>query len=264
MSRILIVDDEPAIAELISINLRHAGFAVSVAADADEARRSVADALPDLVLLDWMLAGESGPAMTRHWRSQAGTRELPIIMVSARADDADKVLGLDAGVDDYVTKPFSLVELVARIRAVLRRREPAAVEAAIEIGPLTISPSTHRVTAHGREARLGATEFRLLHHLMTQPERVHDRSQLLSRVWGEHSRIETRTVDVHIKRLRDSLGQIDCDHMIETVRGAGYRLADPALPEASVRAVSSSGRRDAPASIRPGNPIEPALPRASP
>jgi two-component system phosphate regulon response regulator PhoB len=227
MSRILVVEDESAIAELISINLRHAGFEITIASDAEQAQVAVDGVMPSLVVLDWMLPGMSGHALARHWRGQARTRELPIIMLAARADEADKVSGLDAGADDYLTKPFSANELLARIRAVLRRRAPDALDAAVAVGPLTINPATRRVTSLGREVKLGATEFRLLHFLMTHPERVHSRTQLLDRVWGDHVFIEERTVDVHVKRLREALSPVSCQQMIETVRGAGYRLANP-------------------------------------
>ena len=227
MSRILVVEDEPAIAELISINLRHAGFEVTIAGDAEQAQVAVDGILPSLVVLDWMLPGQSGLALARAWRAQPRTRELPIIMLTARADEGDKVAGLDAGADDYLAKPFSASELLARIRAVLRRRSPEALDHAVTVGALTIDPATRRVTSQGREVKIGATEFRLLHFLMTHPERVHSRAQLLDRVWGDHVFIEERTVDVHIKRLRETLTPVDCQHMIETVRGAGYRLARP-------------------------------------
>jgi len=224
MSRILVVEDEPAIAELISINLRHAGFEVTIAGDAEQAQVAVDGILPSLVVLDWMLPGQSGHALARAWRAQPRTRELPIIMLTARAEEADKIAGLDAGADDYLTKPFSANELLARIRAVLRRRSPEALDTAVVVGALTIDPATRRVTSQGREVKVGATEFRLLHFLMTHPERVHSRAQLLDRVWGDHVFIEERTVDVHVKRLRESLSGVNCQHMIETVRGAGYRM----------------------------------------
>jgi two-component system phosphate regulon response regulator PhoB len=224
MSRILVVEDEPAIAELISINLRHAGFEVTIAGDAEQAQVAVDGILPSLVVLDWMLPGQSGHALARAWRAQPRTRELPIIMLTARADEADKVAGLDAGADDYLTKPFSANELLARIRAVLRRRSPESLDSAVTVGALTIDPATRRVTSQGREVKVGATEFRLLHFLMTHPERVHSRAQLLDRVWGDHVFIEERTVDVHVKRLRESLSSVNCQQMIETVRGAGYRM----------------------------------------
>ena len=227
MSRILVVEDEPAIAELISINLRHAGFEVTIAGDAEQAQVAVDGVLPSLVVLDWMLPGQSGHALARAWRAQTRTRELPIIMLTARADEADKVAGLDAGADDYLAKPFSANELLARIRAVLRRRSPESLDSAVTVGALTIDPATRRVTSQGREVKLGATEFRLLHFLMTHPERVHSRAQLLDRVWGDHVFIEERTVDVHVKRLRESLSSVNCQQMIETVRGAGYRMTHP-------------------------------------
>jgi two-component system, OmpR family, phosphate regulon response regulator PhoB len=225
MSRILVVEDEPAIAELISINLRHAGFEVTLAGDAEQAQAAVDDVLPSLVILDWMLPGKSGHALARQWRLAPRTRDLPVIMLTARADEADKVSGLDAGADDYLTKPFSVNELLARIRALLRRRSPDALDAVVEVGALSLNPASHRVVGNGREVKIGATEFKLLHFLMSHPERVHSRNQLLDRVWGDHVFIEERTVDVHIKRLRETLSAVDCQHMIETVRGAGYRLA---------------------------------------
>ncbi|MCE4557732.1 phosphate regulon transcriptional regulator PhoB [Roseateles cellulosilyticus] len=224
MSRILVVEDESAIAELISINLRHAGFEVTLAGSATQAQYEVDRVLPDLVVLDWMLPGQSGVALARQWRGAARTKELPIIMLTARAEEGDKIAGLDAGADDYVTKPFSTNELLARIRAVLRRKAPEALDSAVEIGPLLLDPGTRRVSRDGVEVKLGPTEFRLLHFLMTHPERVHSRSQLLDRVWGDHVFIEERTIDVHVKRLREALERVQCARMIETVRGAGYRL----------------------------------------
>jgi len=181
-----------------------------------------------------MLPGESGLALARRWRSQARTRELPIIMLTARADEADKVGGLDAGADDYLTKPFSTNELMARIRALLRRKAPEALDAAVEVAGLRLDPATRRVTRNRLpgggdvEIKLGPTEFRLLHFLLTHPERVHSRAQLLDRVWGDHVFIEERTVDVHVKRLREALAPAACSQMIETVRGAGYRLTQHA------------------------------------
>lgn len=233
MSRVLVVEDESAIAELISINLRHAGYEVVIAAAADQAQSEVDRVLPDLVLLDWMLPGQSGLMLARRWRSEARTRDLPIIMLTARADEGDKVNGLDAGADDYLTKPFSTNELMARIRALLRRKAPEALDAAVDVAGLRLDPATRRVTraVPGRgevEVKVGPTEFRLLHFLMTHPERVHSRAQLLDRVWGDHVFIEERTVDVHVKRLREALSPIGCAQMIETVRGAGYRLTQQA------------------------------------
>jgi two-component system phosphate regulon response regulator PhoB len=224
MSQVLVVEDEAAIAELMSFNLRHAGYEVVIAATADEALAQADKVLPDLVILDWMLPGQSGLSLAKRWRSQQRTRELPIIMLTARADEVDKISGLDAGADDYLTKPFSPQELMARIRAVLRRKAPQALDAAVAVGSLALDPSTRRVTRGGQEVRLGPTEFRLLHFFMTHPERVHSRAQLLDRVWGDHVFIEERTVDVHVKRLREALSPVQCAGMLETVRGAGYRL----------------------------------------
>ena len=228
MSRVLVVEDESAIAELISINLRHAGYEVSVAADADAAQVLIDRVLPDLVLLDWMLPGQSGLQLAKRWRGVARTRELPIIMLTARSEEADKISGLDAGADDYLVKPFSTKELLARIRAVLRRKAPEALDSAVEVAGLRLDPATRRVTrsidGEPREVRIGPTEFRLLHFLMTHTERVHSRAQLLDRVWGDHVFIEERTVDVHVKRLREALTPVQCAALIETVRGAGYRL----------------------------------------
>ena len=224
MSRILIVEDEPSIAELIAINLRHAGFDVVHAATAEQAQAEIDRILPDLAILDWMLPGQSGLALAKAWRSQARSRDLPLIMLTARSEEGDKISGLDAGADDYLTKPFSPNELMARIRAVLRRKAPEALDAAVEIAGLRIDPSTRRVSRNGVDIRLGPTEFRLLHFLMAHPERVHSRAQLLDRVWGDHVFIEERTVDVHVKRLREALSPVNAARMVETVRGAGYRV----------------------------------------
>jgi len=228
MTRILVVEDEPAIAELVALNLRHAGYEVAIAGTADAASQEVAKVLPGLALVDWMLPGHSGLSLARNWRSQERTRDLPIIMLTARGEEADKVAGLESGADDYVTKPFSPKELLARVRAVLRRRAPQALDDEVVAGTLVLDPAARRVSVGAgdgaREVRLGPTEFRLLHFLMTHPERVHSRGQLLDRVWGDHVFIEERTVDVHIKRLREALGP-ESAAMIETVRGAGYRFA---------------------------------------
>jgi len=233
MSRVLVVEDESAIAELISLNLRHAGYEVTLAASAEQAQAAVDGVLPDLVLLDWMLPGQSGLSLARRWRGDARTRELPIIMLTARADETDKVAGLDAGADDYLAKPFSTNELMARIRAVLRRKAPEALDSAVDLGGLRLDPGTRRVSRGDIELKLGPTEFRLLHFLMTHPERVHSRAQLLDRVWGDHVFIEERTVDVHVKRLREALSPANCAQMVETVRGAGYRLTQQvAAPQA--------------------------------
>jgi two-component system phosphate regulon response regulator PhoB len=220
--RILIVEDEPAIAELIAVNLRHGGFAPVVAEDSVSAQRELDAVLPDAILLDWMLPGQSGIALARHWRKQARTKSIPILMLTARGDEPDKVAGLDAGADDYITKPFSTQELLARIRAVLRRRAPESVNDSVTVGALILDAATHRISYQGQELKLGPTEFKLLHYLMKHAERVHSRSALLDKVWGDHVFIEERTVDVHVKRLREALGAAGA--MVETVRGAGYRL----------------------------------------
>ncbi len=220
--RVLIVEDEPSIAELISVNLRHNGFQPVWAEDGIAAQRELDAVLPDVILLDWMLPGQSGLALARKWRGDARARTVPILMLTARGDEPDKVAGLDAGADDYITKPFSTQELLARIRAVLRRRAPEQVGDSVSIAGLVLDASTHRVSWKERPLKVGPTEFKLLHYLMKHPERVHSRSQLLDKVWGDHVFIEERTVDVHVKRLRESLGAAGA--MIETVRGAGYRL----------------------------------------
>ncbi|HEX7272466.1 MAG TPA: phosphate regulon transcriptional regulator PhoB [Casimicrobiaceae bacterium] len=227
MPSILVVEDEPAIQELLRVNLEDAGFNVRTVADAESALAQIRHALPDLLLLDWMLPGQSGLALARGLRGEARTRELPIIMVTARGEEADRVAGLEAWVDDYVTKPFSPRELKARIKAVLRRRAPEAAQETLTVGPLRLDPTTHRVTAGDRLVQLGPTEFRLLRFLMARPERVHSRAHLLDQVWGDHVYIEERTVDVHIRRLRLALEPAECARMIETVRGGGYRLASP-------------------------------------
>jgi two-component system phosphate regulon response regulator PhoB len=224
---ILAVEDEPAILELLKVNLVDAGYEVLTSPDAENAEQLLKDVLPDLVLLDWMLPGRSGLDWARSLRANPRTRELPIIMLTARADEADKVVGLEAWVDDYVTKPFSPRELKARIKAVLRRRAPEAAQEPLEVGPLKLDPGTHRVTADGAAVALGPTEFRLLRFFLARPERVHTRMQLLDQVWGDHVYIEERTVDVHIRRLRLALEPFGRAGMIETVRGAGYRLAAP-------------------------------------
>ncbi len=222
---ILVVEDEPAILELLTVNLADAGYAVDGVADAEAAQSRLKEALPDLLLLDWMLPGQSGLSLARQLRADARTKDLPIIMVTARTDEADKVAGLEAWVDDYVTKPFSPRELKARIKAVLRRRAPEAAQEVLAVGGLALDPATHRVTAKGQPVPIGPTEFRLLRFFLARPERVHTRTQLLDQVWGDHVYIEERTVDVHIRRLRLALEPFGLDRMIETVRGTGYRLA---------------------------------------
>ena len=226
--RILIVEDEPAIAELIAVNLTHGGFLPVIAGDSVAAQRELDAVLPDAILLDWMLPGQSGLALARHLRKQARTKAIPILMLTARGDEPDKVAGLDAGADDYITKPFSTQELLARIRAVLRRRAPESVNDAVSVGDLVLDAATHRISYRGQELKLGPTEFKLLHYLMKHAERVHSRSTLLDKVWGDHVFIEERTVDVHVKRLREALGAAGV--MVETVRGAGYRLTALATP----------------------------------
>lgn len=228
-ARILVVEDEPAIQALIAANLKRAGHEAIAALDAETARRQVDEVLPDLVLLDWMLPGMSGLEFARRLRAEPRTRHVPIIMLTARGEEGDKVQGLTTGADDYVTKPFSPKELLARIQAVLRRQKPQAAEDAVEVGGLKLDPVTHRVMADGKAVSLGPTEFRLLHFLMTHAERVHSRVQLLDQVWGDHVFVEERTVDVHIRRLRASLEATGHDALIQTVRGSGYRLsAEPA------------------------------------
>jgi two-component system phosphate regulon response regulator PhoB len=227
MGRILVVEDESAIVELISINLRYEGHDVRTAASPERADHFVREALPDLVVLDWMLPGESGLSLARRWRADQRTRDLPIIMLTARSQEQDLLQGLDAGADDYLSKPFSISELLARIRAVLRRKAPESLDTPVEVGPLKLDPRARRVFSGQTEVSVGPTEFRLLRYLMTHPERVHTRAQLLDRVWGDHVFIEERTVDVHIMRLRGALAVAGGAELIETVRGAGYRLARP-------------------------------------
>jgi len=231
LPRVLVVEDEPSIAELIAVNLRHNGFAPTIVFDGAAAQREIDAVLPDLILLDWMLPGESGAVLARQWRKHERTKGVPIIMITARSDEGDKVQGLDAGADDYVTKPFSTQELLARIRAVLRRRAPEVVSDSVQVGDLSLDAATYRVTFRGQELKVGPTEFKLLHYLMKHAERVHTRATLLDKIWGDHVFIEERTVDVHIKRLRESLGEAAA--LIETVRGAGYRLSVQALNNAS-------------------------------
>ncbi len=228
LPKVLVVEDEPAIAELIAVNLRHNGFLPVWAEDGASAQRELDAVLPDVILLDWMLPGQSGLQLARKWRADARTRAIPILMLTARGDEPDKVAGLDAGADDYITKPFSTQELLARIRAVLRRRAPEQASEALEGGGLRLDAAAHRVSFNGQELRLGPTEFKLLRYLMAHPERVHSRTQLLDKVWGDHVFIEERTVDVHVKRLREALGPASA--AVETVRGAGYRFSAQAEP----------------------------------
>jgi len=220
--RVLIVEDESSIAELIAVNLRHNGFDPIWAEEGESAQREIDTLVPDLILLDWMLPGQSGLTLARQWRKDPRTKATPILMLTARGDEPDKIAGLDAGADDYITKPFSTQEMLARIRAVLRRRAPEQAAERVEIGELVLDAATHRVTWQGHALKVGPTEFKLLAYLMRHSERVHSRAQLLDKVWGDHVYIEERTVDVHVKRLRESLA--GAASMVETVRGAGYRL----------------------------------------
>jgi two-component system, OmpR family, phosphate regulon response regulator PhoB len=222
LPRVLIVEDEPAIAELIAVNLRHNGFQPIWAMDAVTAQKELDEILPDVILLDWMLPGESGLVLAKKWRSSSRSQAIPILMLTARGDEADRVAGLESGADDYIVKPFSPRELLARIRAVLRRRAPEQSAGVVTIGDLTLDADTYRVSWKQQPLKVGPTEFKLLQYLMRHPERVHSRGQLLDKVWGDHVFIEERTVDVHVKRLRESLGE--ASGLIETVRGAGYRL----------------------------------------
>ena len=222
---ILVVEDEPAIQELIAYNLAQAGHAVLRASSAEQARALVRAALPDFILLDWMLPGIPGIELARWLKADKRTREVPLIMLTARVEEQDKLTGLETGADDYITKPFSPRELNARIKAVLRRRAPQAAGDAVEAQGLRIDPAGHRVTAGGDAVELGPTEFRLLHFFMTHAERVYSRTQLLDQVWGDHVFVEERTVDVHIRRLRKALEPSGCDGLIQTVRGTGYRFS---------------------------------------
>lgn len=222
LPRVLVVEDEPAIAELISVNLRHNGFCPIWVEDGDAAQRELTEILPDVILLDWMLPGQSGISLARKWRSDPRIKAIPLLMLTAKSDEPDKVAGLDAGADDYITKPFSIHELLARIRAVLRRRAPEQIADSVTVGKLLLDAGTHRVSFNNTPIKLGPTEFKLLHYLMKHSERVHSRPQLLDKIWGDHVFIEERTVDVHVKRLREALG--DAGAMVQTVRGSGYRL----------------------------------------
>ncbi|AMC35610.1 phosphate regulon transcriptional regulator PhoB [Iodobacter sp. LRB] len=224
-ANILLVEDEPAIQELIAFNLSQAGHHVMRADSAESAQNIVRNALPDLILLDWMLPGMTGIDFAKKLRSEERTRQIPLIMLTARSDEQDKVIGLETGADDYITKPFSPRELQARIKAVLRRRAPQITDDTVEVQGLRLDPATHRVTGNSETIDLGPTEFRLLHFFMTHPERVHSRAQLLDHVWGDHVFVEERTVDVHIRRLRSALESTNFDRLIQTVRGTGYRLS---------------------------------------
>lgn len=221
---VLIVEDEAQILELIAVNVEHAGQVPWRARSVEEAEALIMKALPDMVLLDWMLPGESGAAFARRLRSDRRTKDIPIIMLTARAEERDKIAGLESGADDYITKPFSPKELIARMKAVLRRRAPQMTDDLVEIDGLKLDPAAHRVTARGKKLELGPTEFRMLHFFMTHPDRIYSRAQLLDEIWGDHVYVEERTVDVHIRRLRHALSTSGHDRLIDTVRGSGYGL----------------------------------------
>lgn len=225
MRHILIVEDEQPIREMIAFALRRGGFEVSEAEDTRQARVQLADRRPDLVLIDWMLPDMSGLELTRHIKRESATRDLPVIMLTARAAENDKVAGLDGGADDYVTKPFSPRELLSRINAVLRRAGGPSSEDSVELGGLTLDRAAHRVSAGDTEVTLGPTEYRMLEFFMLNPERVYTRAQLLDRVWGGNVYVEERTIDVHIRRLRKALEEVSMSHLIQTVRGSGYRFS---------------------------------------
>ena len=227
--RILIVEDEKPIRDMIAFGLRRAGFEVMEADDTRSARTSIADSRPDLILVDWMLPDASGLELTRALKKDKDTREVPVIMLTARAEEQDKVAGLEGGADDYVTKPFSPREVLARINAVLRRSSPASTEEIIDVGQLRLDAAGHRVLCGEATVVLGPTEYRLLAFFITHAERVYSRSQLLDRVWGGNVYVEERTVDVHIRRLRKALETFGCDGYVQTVRGAGYRFSTRAL-----------------------------------
>jgi len=224
-ANILVVEDEPAIQELLALNLTQAGHHHIRALSVEQAQKLIIETLPDLIILDWMLPGMSGIDFARKLKTEELTRAIPIIMLTARGEEMDKVRGLEVGADDYLTKPFSPRELNARIKAVLRRLAPQMTDDPIEVNGLRLDPVTHRVSGNGLTLEFGPTEFRLLHYLMSNPERVHSRSQVLDRVWGDRVFVEDRTVDVHIRRLRRALSASGHENLIQTVRGAGYRFS---------------------------------------
>lgn len=234
---ILVVEDEPITQRLIAANLERAGHRVMRAGSVPEAMASIREVVPDLVLLDWILPNGTGVSLARQLRSDQRTRDIPIIMLTGRMEETDKVTGLEAGADDYITKPFSTRELLARIKAVIRRRAPLLSDDIVEVVGLRLDPAAHRIVAGSSRIDLGATEFRLLHFFMTHPDRVYSRAQLLDEVWGDHVFVEERTVDVHIRRLRQSLQPSGHDRLLETVRGTGYRflrrIPDGAEPRVS-------------------------------
>lgn len=222
---ILIVEDEPAIRQMIAFGLRRAGFDIREAVDYREAREALADQRPDLVLVDWMLPDMSGLELTRTLKRDRETREVPVIMLTARAEEGDKVTGLESGADDYVTKPFSPRELIARINAVLRRTGASGLDHVVEFEALKLDQQGQRITVDGQTVPLGPTEYRMLEFFMTHPERVFSRDQLLDRLWGGNVYVEERTIDVHVRRLRKSLEQFGLDRFVQTVRGSGYRFS---------------------------------------
>ncbi len=230
VKQILVVEDEAPIREMLRFALERADFAVSLAANAQEARLRIADSIPDLILMDWMMPGLSGVDFSRELKAAANTKTVPIIMVTARAEEEDKIRGLNIGCDDYVSKPFSFPELIARMQAVLRRTQPGGSEERLSVDGLNVDAASQRVTAHGKPVKLGPTEYRLLHFFVSHPERVYTREQVLDRVWGQNVYVEERTVDVHIRRLRKALEPHGFHNMIQTVRGTGYRFSDQ--PEA--------------------------------
>ena len=224
--KILVIEDEASIRDMLRFALERVDFLVSVAADAPSARLRIAESRPDLILLDWMMPGTSGVDYARELKAAPQTRDIPLIMVTARAEEEDKIRGLNIGCDDYVSKPFSFPELIARIQAVLRRSMPGGEEERLAVAGLQVDDASQRVTAKGEPVRLGPTEYRLLHFFISHPERVYTREQVLDRVWGQNVYVEERTVDVHIRRLRKALEPFGYDGMIQTVRGTGYRFSE--------------------------------------
>ena len=225
--KVLLVEDEPDIQELLLLSMERAGYTAEAVDNVSEALNSIHKQIPDLLLVDWMLPGPSGVELVRRLRADERTRAIPIIMLTARAEEADKLLGLDLGADDYMTKPFSVRELQARIKALMRRRLPQLNDESVCLKNLVLDPATYQVTLGTKKIELGPTEFKLLHFFITHPERVYSRSQILDQVWGDHVFIEERTVDVHIKRLRNALEEAGISSWIQTIRGAGYRMVPP-------------------------------------
>lgn len=226
MTSVLVVDDEPDIREVIRFALEGAGFGVLEAGHAEEARKLMATENPDLLLLDWMLPGRSGLELAQQIKQSANTRSIPIIMVSAKGEEEDRIKGLNTGADDYISKPFSPREMVARVNAVLRRVKPEELADEIEIGGLRIDNVSHRISANGKRIDIAPTEYRLLHFFMTHADRAFSRAQLLDQVWGDQVYVEERTVDVHVRRLRKALEVSNHDYMLQTVRGVGYRFSN--------------------------------------